>query len=56
MADTLRRAGGEAEIAWSEDAPHAWPLFYGWLPESDDAVRRAGAAIRRWTQGAQPSR
>ena len=43
MAQTLRRDGGAVALEWSARAPHAWPLFRGWIPEADAAIARAGA-------------
>lgn len=45
MARTLRDAGGEVTLDFSPDAPHAWQLFTGWIPEADRDVARAGAFI-----------
>jgi len=46
MTERLRASGGPAQLVWSEDLPHAWPLFRGWIPEADDAIGLAGAFIR----------
>ncbi|TVQ55553.1 MAG: alpha/beta hydrolase [Rhodobacteraceae bacterium] len=49
MAAALKAAGGEAEIAWAPDAPHAWPIFTGLAPEADEALAEAGAYVARRT-------
>ncbi len=45
MAAAWRDAGGDAQLELSRDAPHAWPVFVGLIPEADAAVARAGAFI-----------
>ena len=45
MAAVWRDAGGDARLELSPDAPHAWPVFVGLIPEADAAVARAGAFI-----------
>lgn len=47
MAEKLREAGGEVRLEWFDRAPHAWHIFCGMAPEADNALRRAGAFIRR---------
>jgi acetyl esterase/lipase len=46
LAEAWRRSGGAARVAWSDRAPHAWPVFVGWIPEADAAVAQAGAFLR----------
>ena len=45
MARHLRAAGGAVRLEIWPDAPHAWPLFDGYLPEARDALRAAAAFI-----------
>jgi acetyl esterase/lipase len=45
MAATLRAAGGEVRLEFSPDAPHAWQLFDGYIPEGRRSVEEAGAFI-----------
>lgn len=42
MAAALRRAGGAVTLEWHPRAPHAWPMFWGLIPESRATVTRAG--------------
>lgn len=49
MAQALRAAGGAAEVVWSPDAPHAWPIFNGLAPEAGAALAEAGAFVARCT-------
>ncbi len=46
MAEKWREAGGDMRLEWWRNAPHAWHIFAGIIPEADDAVARAGWFIR----------
>jgi epsilon-lactone hydrolase len=46
MARCLRDAGGEARCDVWGHLPHVWPVFHGWLPEADAALRDAGAFLK----------
>jgi acetyl esterase/lipase len=45
MAEALRTQGGAVTVDLWPDAPHVWPIFQGWLPEADAALRRVAAFI-----------
>lgn len=45
MAAALRSGGGAVRLDWSENAPHAWPIFCGLAPEADASVADAGRFI-----------
>ncbi|MEM8624028.1 MAG: alpha/beta hydrolase [Pseudomonadota bacterium] len=42
VAEVLRQAEADPELELRARLPHAWPIFRGYLPEADEAVRRAG--------------
>jgi len=46
MAEVLRKAGGTVRCDIWDDLPHVWPIFQGWMPEADEALRQAGAFLR----------
>lgn len=47
IADRLRAAGGEVELAVRDGVPHAWPFLAGWFPEADQAIAEAADFIGR---------
>lgn len=47
LAQALRQGGGDVELALWHHLPHAWPIFTGWLAESDQAIARAGRFLAR---------
>lgn len=51
MAETLRRDGGDVRLEWSDAAPHAWPLFRGFIPEADAAIAEAGGFVATHAAG-----
>jgi acetyl esterase/lipase len=42
MASALGCSGGAVTLDWAADAPHAWPIFTGLVPEADATIARAG--------------
>ena len=40
LAERLRTEGTDVTLDLWEDAPHVWPIFQGWVPESDEALQR----------------
>ncbi|MBI1218359.1 MAG: alpha/beta hydrolase fold domain-containing protein [Rhodobacteraceae bacterium] len=46
LAARLRSFGGAVTVQDWPSAPHVWQVFDGWVPESRDALERAGAFIR----------
>lgn len=51
MADALARAGGIVTLDWAADAPHAWPIFAGLVPEADATLARAGRFLAAHLSG-----
>jgi acetyl esterase/lipase len=47
LAERLREAGGDVTLELWRHTPHAWPIFVGKLPESQQTVANAGAFIAR---------
>jgi acetyl esterase/lipase len=45
MAERLRVAGGEPTLQIWPRAPHAWPLFDGWIPEARRALEVAAGFV-----------
>ncbi|EBA06264.1 alpha/beta hydrolase [Sagittula stellata] len=46
MARRLEAAGAQVSHEVHPSAPHAWPLFQGWLPEADDTLARAARFVQ----------
>ncbi|APX23258.1 MAG: alpha/beta hydrolase [Rhodobacteraceae bacterium] len=46
MAERLRDAGGRVEIVVHPNAPHAWPVFDGWIPEARHSLRQAARFLQ----------
>lgn len=46
MAARLRGQGGTVTLAEHPDAPHAWPLYDGWLPEARQTLRQAAGFLQ----------
>ncbi|WP_226622123.1 alpha/beta hydrolase [Alloyangia pacifica] len=46
MAARLRAAGARVEVETHPRAPHAWPVFDGWIPEARATLRRAGRFVQ----------
>ncbi|ANT59923.1 alpha/beta hydrolase [Salipiger sp. CCB-MM3] len=46
MAARLRAAGAAVEVETHPAAPHAWPVFDGWLPEARATLRRAAVFVQ----------
>lgn len=46
MAARLRSAGARVEVETHPLAPHAWPVFDGWLPEARATLRRAARFVQ----------
>ncbi|WP_417719447.1 alpha/beta hydrolase fold domain-containing protein [Salipiger sp.] len=46
MAARLRSFGGAVTEQTDPAAPHAWPLFDGWIPEARATLRRAAAFLQ----------
>ncbi|NDV51961.1 MULTISPECIES: alpha/beta hydrolase [unclassified Salipiger] len=46
MAARLREAGARVEVETHPLAPHAWPVFDGWIPEARATLRRAARFIQ----------
>jgi epsilon-lactone hydrolase len=46
MADVLRAAGGQVQVAEWPDAPHVWHLADGYLPEARAALQQIAAFLR----------
>jgi acetyl esterase/lipase len=55
MAARLRSEGAEVTLRLWPDAPHAWPIFGDWLPESREAVAVAATFARRHLAADQPT-
>lgn len=47
LAAELQTNGIEHELQLGTDLWHVWPLLAGWMPEAGQALREAGAFIRR---------
>jgi len=45
MAARLRQAGARVRLEIWPDAPHAWPLFDGWVPEAREALHAASGFL-----------
>ena len=46
MADRLRGFGGRVLQEVHPAAPHAWPVFDGWIPEARATLKRAGRFVQ----------
>ncbi|MCR8550772.1 alpha/beta hydrolase [Salipiger sp. P9] len=46
MAARLRAQGAEVTLESLPDAPHAWPLYDGWIPEARQTLRRAARFVQ----------
>ncbi|MBE9638893.1 alpha/beta hydrolase fold domain-containing protein [Salipiger mangrovisoli] len=46
MAARLRAEGARVEVETHATAPHAWPVFDGWIPEARATLRRAAAFVQ----------
>lgn len=46
MAARLREAGARVEVETHPLAPHAWPVFDGWVPEARATLRRAARFVQ----------
>ena len=46
MAEVLRAAGGDVSVHLHPDAPHAWPLLAGLLPEALETIAQSAAFAR----------
>lgn len=46
MAEALRASGGAVTLELTRDAPHAWPIFTGLVPEADATIAQAAAFLR----------
>lgn len=53
MADVLARDGGDVELHEMPEAPHAWPLFGGHLPETRTTLRSVAAFVAEATNCAR---
>jgi epsilon-lactone hydrolase len=51
LAEALRRGGGDVRLELWRGLPHAWPIFFGLIPEAGAAVAHAGAFIARHLDG-----
>lgn len=47
LAEELAAHGIEQELQIGTDLWHVWPLLAGWMPEAGQALREAGAFVRR---------
>lgn len=54
MAAALRAQGADVTVDLWGHLPHVWPIFQGWLPEADDALRRASAFIAQALRASRP--
>ena len=54
MAAALRAQGADVTVDLWGHLPHVWPIFQGWLPEADDALRRASAFIVQALRASRP--
>lgn len=55
MGDRLAEDGAEVTVELWPDAPHVWPFFGDWLPESRVAIARTGAFAAACLQTAAPA-
>ncbi|GGG80816.1 hydrolase [Salipiger pallidus] len=46
MAARLREFGGDVALREHPDAPHAWPVFDGWIPEARTTLREAARFVQ----------
>ncbi|WP_353473132.1 alpha/beta hydrolase [Salipiger sp. H15] len=46
MAARLRAQGARVEVETHPSAPHAWPVFDGWIPEARATLRRAAGFVQ----------
>ncbi|MDJ0825581.1 MAG: alpha/beta hydrolase [Rhodobacter sp.] len=45
LADRMRHQGVQVTVDLWGHLPHVWPIFQGWLPEADEALRRLAEFI-----------
>jgi epsilon-lactone hydrolase len=55
MAEVLRRAGGQVELAEWADCPHVWHLLDGYLPEARRALNDVAAFVSGLVAGTDPN-
>ncbi len=51
LAEALRRGGGDVRLELWRGLPHAWPIFFGLIPEAGAVVAHAGAFIAHHLNG-----
>jgi epsilon-lactone hydrolase len=51
LAEALRKGGGDVQLELWRGLPHAWPIFYGLLPEAGAAIAHAAGFIARHLNG-----